>query len=77
MSAMDVDDEDLNELKTVKISIPAYQVIKLRTLRVITGQTISDTMAEAVDNYLKKLEGEAPDLAENLPGTRTGASEPA
>lgn len=42
---------DLSEPKTLKVSLPARLHLKLHSLKILTGTTISDTVEEAVERY--------------------------
>lgn len=45
-------DVDLDETKTLKVTLPASMHLKLHSLKVLTGTNISETVEEAVENHL-------------------------
>lgn len=45
--------EQLAEEKEIKVRIPMQQHIQLHTLKVLQGQTISDTVKVALEAYFK------------------------
>ncbi len=45
-------DRDLSEPKTLKVSIPARLHLRLHSLKILTGTTISDTVEDALSAYL-------------------------
>lgn len=52
----------MEDTKRLKIKLPVHQHIKLRTLKVMTGRTISEIVEQAVADYVALLEerGEIP-----------------
>lgn len=46
------EDVDLDESKTLKVTLPAAMHLKLHSLKVLTGQNISETVEEAVQTHL-------------------------
>lgn len=44
---------DLDELTTVKLQIPKRQRLLLHSLKITTGQTMSDIVQEALRTYLE------------------------
>lgn len=46
------EDVDLEESKTLKVTLPASMHLKLHSLKVLTGTNISDTVQEAVEDHL-------------------------
>lgn len=44
-------DKDLSEPKTLKVSLPARFHLKLHSLKILTGTTISSTVEEALVAY--------------------------
>jgi predicted DNA-binding protein len=63
VSSIAGDDDPLHQDKQLKVKIPLRQHLRLHSLKVLTGQTISDTVAEAVTQHLQGFD----DLPE--PGT--------
>jgi hypothetical protein len=51
------DDELLRKDKQLKVKLPLRQHLRLHSLKVLTGQNISDTVAEALTGYLDGLDG--------------------
>jgi len=47
------DEADMEESKTMKVQIPTRLHIKLHSLKILSGQTISDTVEEAVESYFE------------------------
>lgn len=47
-------DKDLSEPKTLKVSLPARLHLKLHSLKILSGTTISDTVEEALDEYFEE-----------------------
>lgn len=45
-------DVDLDETKTLKVTLPASMHLKLHSLKVLTGTNISETVEEAVETHL-------------------------
>lgn len=45
-------DVDLDESKTLKVTLPASMHLKLHSLKVLTGTNISETVQEAVEEHL-------------------------
>ncbi len=45
-------DVDLDESKTLKVTLPASMHLKLHSLKVLTGTNISETVEEAVEAHL-------------------------
>lgn len=60
---LETDDENLDEPSTVKLQIPKRQHLRLHCLKIITGETMSDITAEALERYFEE-EGE--DIDEEL-----------
>lgn len=50
------EDADLDEAKTLKVSLPARLHLKLHTLKILTGDTISATVEEALVAHLKGMD---------------------
>lgn len=48
------EDVDLEESKTLKVTLPASMHLKLHSLKVLTGTNISDTVQEAVEDHLSE-----------------------
>lgn len=48
------DNEDMDELSTVKLQLPKHQHLRLHCLKVITGQTMSSIAREALDRYFEE-----------------------
>jgi hypothetical protein len=57
MSETDSDADDrLDREKEVKVKIPLGIHLKLHSMKVITGQHISDTVTEALESYFEQEE---------------------
>lgn len=54
---MDVDDDQLAEDKQLKVKLPLSLHLRLHSVKVLTGQNISDQVTEALANYLDGLDG--------------------
>lgn len=46
------DEGEPTRLKTLKVQIPVAYHVRLHSLKVLTGRSISDTVTEAVGRYL-------------------------
>lgn len=46
------DDNDLDDAKEIRVTIPVRQHLKLRALKLFTDQTMSQVIEEALDGYL-------------------------
>lgn len=55
---LDDADVDLDESKTLKVTLPASMHLKLHSLKVLTGTNISETVQEAVEAHLSDEYGE-------------------
>ena len=52
--------------KTLRVTIPAHLHIRLRSLKILTGEEMSSTVARALEEYFaRREEGEAPQAAAN------------
>lgn len=49
---MESDDELLRREKQLKVKVPLRQHLRLHSLKVLTGQNISETVEEALTEYL-------------------------
>lgn len=58
--ASQLDAEDLEERKTLKVKVPQAFQLRLHALKVLTGQTISEMVEEALDAYFAQAD-ELPD----------------
>jgi predicted DNA-binding protein len=58
---MDVDDDQLAEDKQLKVKLPLRMHLRLHSVKVLTGQNISEQVAEALAEYLDDMDG-LPDL---------------
>lgn len=77
---MTKDLDDLDDSKTLKVSIPTAHHLRLHALKILEGRTISATVEEALDQYFEGSGLEDIDLdtgSSNLLGLggRTKASE--
>lgn len=54
---MNVDDDDLAEDKQLKVKLPLRLHLRLHSVKVLTGQNISDQVAEALASYLDDMDG--------------------
>lgn len=52
---------ETDDRKPLKVSLPIRQHIRLRTLKLLTEQTISEITEDAVESYFEAL-GDAEDL---------------
>jgi hypothetical protein len=53
------DDMDLEEDKTMKVSLPKRLHLKLHSMKILTGTTVSEMVEEAVIAYFdEQVEGE-------------------
>lgn len=55
------EDELLDEDKPLKVKLPLRQHLRLHSLKVLTGQTISQTVAEALTQHLEADDGPGPE----------------
>ncbi len=55
----------LAEAKEIKVKIPLDYHVKLHTLKVLKGQSISDTVESALQKYFNEFGGEAERLHYN------------
>lgn len=65
------DDMDLDEDKTMKVSLPKRLHLKLHSLKILTGTTVSEMVEEAVIAYFEEQtdgEGGEEELGEELSG---------
>ncbi|PSG97840.1 hypothetical protein BRD56_03405 [Thermoplasmatales archaeon SW_10_69_26] len=63
------DDMDLDEDKTMKVSLPKRLHLKLHSLKILTGTTVSEMVEEAVVAYFEERadeEGGEEPLGEDL-----------
>lgn len=52
-------DQDLSEPKTLKITLPARLHLRLHSVKILTGTTISDTVEQALAEFFEEpVEGE-------------------
>lgn len=49
--------KDLSERKSIKVKLPIRQHIKLHALKLVTENNISETVEEALDEFLDAKEG--------------------
>lgn len=56
------EETDLSEPKTLKVSLPARLHLKLHSLKILTGTTISDTVEDALDEFFADRGSEQPTL---------------
>jgi hypothetical protein len=55
------EDVDLSEPKTLKVGLPTRIHLKLHSVKILTGQNISDTVEAAVEHYFENdLDREVP-----------------
>lgn len=64
--ALSDDGNDVPDRKEVKVKIFEEQHVKLHTVKILKGQTISTTMEEALERYFEEIgdEGGTPGLEE-------------
>lgn len=61
------ENKDLSEPKTLKVSLPARLHLKLHSLKILSGTTISDTVEEALNEYFdEQVDGQADAVAEGV-----------
>lgn len=54
-------DLDLEDSKTLKVTLPAEMHLRLHSMKILTGQNISETVEEAVERFLEEdLDIDAP-----------------
>lgn len=54
-------DHDMSEPKTLKITLPARLHLRLHSVKILTGTTISDTVKQALAEFFEEpVEGEGP-----------------
>lgn len=61
MSVVEARDEKLDEDRQVKVTVPAETLIKLHSVKILTGKNLSEQVAEALDGYFD-LVGDEEDL---------------
>ncbi len=64
--ASQLDADDLEERKTLKVKVPQAFQLRLHALKVLTGQTISEMVEEALDEYFAQAD-ELPDEIDPRP----------
>lgn len=47
-------DPELDESKTLKVTLPAEMHLRLHSLKILSGQTISGTVEEAVERFFEE-----------------------
>lgn len=52
------DEEQMAALKEIKVKLPVSQHIKLHSLKITRNKSISDVVAQALEDYFSKLEKE-------------------
>lgn len=50
---------DMNEVKELKVKLPLKFHVKLHSLKLLRGKTMSGTVAEALDAYFSRVEAAA------------------
>ncbi len=50
------DEEQMATLKEIKVKLPVSQHIKLHSLKITRNKSISDVVAQALEDYFSKLE---------------------
>lgn len=61
MSVIEARDEKLDEDRQVKVTVPAETLIKLHSVKILTGKNLSEQVAEALEGYFD-LVGDGEDL---------------
>lgn len=51
------DEDTIDGEKQLKVKIPVRMHVRLHTLKILTGETISDTVAEALEAYFRRRGG--------------------
>lgn len=58
MSLVEARDEKLDEDRQVKVTVPAETLIKMHSVKILTGKNLSEQVAEALEGYFDLAEGE-------------------
>lgn len=56
MSHDNLEDEGRLEPRTVKLSIPLWQLVHLQSLKILTDRPISDLVSEALEAYFGRFQ---------------------
>lgn len=51
-------DEKLDEDRQVKVTVPAETLIKLHSVKILTGKNLSEQVADALEGYFDLVEEE-------------------
>lgn len=55
------DDQQMQALKEIKVKLPVSQHIKLHSLKITRNRSISDVVAQALEDYFGRLEDKPAD----------------
>lgn len=67
--SLESSDTDLEESKTLKVTLPAELHLRLHSMKILSGQTISGTVEEAVERFFEdSVEQEVPLLPSEFEG---------
>lgn len=58
MSMVEAHSDKLDDERQVKVTVPTETLIKLHSLKILTGKNISDQVHEALQDYFELVEGE-------------------
>lgn len=56
MSAEDLSEADPDEDRQLKVTVPARMLIRLRSQKILSGDTFSKQVQEALDQYLSEMD---------------------
>lgn len=56
MSMVEAHEEKLEEDRQVKVTVPTETLIKLHSLKILTGKNISDQVHEALVDYFDEVD---------------------
>lgn len=58
MDVVEAGNEKLDEDRQVKVTVPAETLIKLHSVKILTGKNLSDQVNEALQGYFDLVEEE-------------------
>lgn len=59
MSLVEARDEKMDEDRQVKVTVPAETLIKLHSVKILTGKNLSEQVNEALQGYFEMVDEEA------------------
>lgn len=62
---------DLDEPKTLKVTLPTKLHLQLHQLKILSGQNISDTVEEALESYFDEYRDEQEESPQGPAGNAT------